>query len=97
MSGPDRVLGNDRVLGKWTFVKYVGPSASGKTGIWRVYAVAGSVALGEVRWFGRWRQYVFAPGDGTVWNPDCLNEVSRFVVKCTVDHQAAAARRRDAL
>jgi len=48
---------------------------------------------GKVKWFGRWRQYVFAPAANTVWNPDCLNEVSRFVVKCTVDHQLAAAAR----
>jgi len=82
-----------RVLGEWTTATFLGTSASRKTEIWEIRAVAGGATLGEVRWFARWRQYVFAPAVNTVWNPDCLNEVSRFVVKCTVDHQLAAARR----
>jgi len=85
--------GPDRVLGKWTTATFLEVSASGKTKVWEIRAVAGGAVLGKVKWFGRWRQYVFAPAANTVWNPDCLNEVSRFVVKCTVDHQLAAAAR----
>jgi hypothetical protein len=32
--------------------------------------------LGCIKWFGRWRQYAFFPESGTVWNPDCLREVT---------------------
>jgi hypothetical protein len=82
--------GPDRVLGKWTTATFLETSASGKTDIWAIHAVADGTPLGRVCWYGSWRQYVFFPADHTLWNPDCLNEVSRFVVKCTVDHRVAA-------
>lgn len=31
--------------------------------------------LGEIKWFGRWRQYAFFPADGTIWNSQCLEDV----------------------
>jgi hypothetical protein len=37
--------------------------------------------LGEIKWFGRWRQYAFFPEAGTVWNTDCLAEVSAQILK----------------
>lgn len=52
------------------------PSASGRTTVTEVHSVLRGDMLGEIRWMGRWRQYAFYPGDGTIWNPDCLAEVS---------------------
>ena len=31
--------------------------------------------LGEIKWFGRWRQYVFFPYGGTVFNIDCMKDI----------------------
>lgn len=31
--------------------------------------------LGEIKWFGRWRQYCFFPHALTVWNPECMEQV----------------------
>lgn len=31
--------------------------------------------LGDIKWFGRWRQYAFFPSHDTVWNPDCLKDI----------------------
>lgn len=36
--------------------------------------------LGEIKWFGRWRQYAFFPEPGTGWNPECLGEVTARIV-----------------
>lgn len=68
-------------LGKWTTAHYIGSSPSGKTDIWEIRSVAtgGAELLGEVRWYGRWRQYVLHPADDTIWNPDCLDEVGAFM------------------
>jgi hypothetical protein len=35
--------------------------------------------LGQIRWYGRWRQYAFFPCSGTAWNKGCLAEVRRFL------------------
>lgn len=35
--------------------------------------------LGEIKWFGRWRQYAFFPADGTVWNPQCMVEINEQI------------------
>lgn len=50
-------------------------SASGKTKIVNVYSARSGDKLGEIRWFGRWRQYAFFPGEGTIWNPECMKEI----------------------
>ena len=28
--------------------------------------------LGDIRWYGPWRQYVFEPAQGTIFNVECL-------------------------
>lgn len=35
--------------------------------------------LGEIKWFGRWRQYAFFPEADTVWNPECMDDVQACV------------------
>jgi hypothetical protein len=65
-------------LGKWTTATYVGTSPSGKTDLWEIQSAANGEFLGMIRWYGRWRQYVFHPAKQTIWNPDCLDEVSTF-------------------
>jgi hypothetical protein len=32
--------------------------------------------LGIIKWFGRWRQYAFFPDNGTVYNVECLNDIT---------------------
>jgi len=76
------------VKGKWTYSRYVSQSKSGKTEIWVIAAVADNTPLGQVYWYASWRQYVFYPADHTLWNADCLEEVSEFVRSLTVAHRA---------
>ena len=35
--------------------------------------------LGIIKWFGRWRQYAFFPGNGTVFNVECLNDIQSYI------------------
>jgi hypothetical protein len=41
-----------------------------------VLAKSNGEVLGTIHWFGRWRQYVFHPTAGTVFNPRCLDAIS---------------------
>ncbi len=37
------------------------------------------VTLGEIRWYGNWRQYALYPRPNTIWNPDCLETVNKVI------------------
>lgn len=50
-----------------------------KTGVWDVIAKEDGIVLGQVKWFARWRKYVFHPGYNTVYELDCLSDISLFL------------------
>lgn len=50
-----------------------------KTRIYQVCSKHDDSILGEVRWHGPWRQYVFIPLDGCIWSHDCLHDLSEFI------------------
>jgi len=62
------------------YIKFIGPkyTPSGKTRIWRVIATRNGALLGEIKWWGRWRQYTFFPEPSTIFNPDCMDEIGKF-------------------
>lgn len=35
--------------------------------------------LGEIKWYGPWRQYVFFPEEATIWNDRCLEDVQEVI------------------
>jgi hypothetical protein len=35
--------------------------------------------LGIIMWYGNWRQYAFFPEEGTIFNVECLNDISSFI------------------
>lgn len=43
--------------------------------------------LGMIKWFGRWRQYVFIPDQNTVWSSGCLTQISEFLIGCNVAYR----------
>ena len=65
------------------------PPTSARTKQWQITDSHGG-ALGRVRWYSGWRQYVFHPNvlADPVFNPDCLDEIARFVRARTVEHRA---------
>ncbi len=50
-----------------------------KTNVWEVVETRNGAVLGEIRWWGGWRQYVFFPCDETFYSWDCLFAISEFV------------------
>lgn len=55
--------------------EFAGKTKSGKTEIWNVLAKNHRDILGQIKWYGAWRQYTFRPADGTVFNTDCMREI----------------------
>ena len=66
------------------FISLASPrrSTSGKTMIWDVVNDFGA-KIGEIRWFGRWRCYSFYPLDGTIFEHQCLMDLSRLCQNAT--------------
>jgi hypothetical protein len=46
------------------------------THIVEVIAVRDGALLGVIKWYGAWRQYVFAPEPGCVFNVGCLRTIN---------------------
>lgn len=63
------------------------PRARGrKTDIWAVSDLHEG-DLGEVRWLGRWRQYVFDPSACTSFNAGCLRDMVAFLERVNSAHK----------
>jgi len=52
-----------------------------KTAVYNIVSVHHANIIGQVRWYGPWRQYVFEPEPLTVWNHICLQEIRDFLQK----------------
>jgi hypothetical protein len=65
----------------------VGKSASGKTNIWNVVSKSSEQVLAQIMWHGAWRQYVFRPLSGSIWNIDCLRDINIFMSSATTSHR----------
>lgn len=62
------------------YLKFIdGPSESGKTVVSLVVSKSQNIVLGQIKWFGRWRQYCFYPKEDTIWNKDCLIAVGNKI------------------
>jgi hypothetical protein len=52
------------------------PNEGKRTRRFHVFSVRQGMVLGRIAWFGRWRQYVFEPNPGTVFNNECLTSLA---------------------
>jgi hypothetical protein len=55
-----------------------------KTPIVAVHNKRSSVKLGEIKWYGAWRQYCFFPSEATIFNTGCLTDI-RVVIQQLMD------------
>ena len=57
-----------------------GFSDSGLTQVWNVLMIRhGLESLGEIRWFGRWRQYAFFPLENTLYSAGCMRDIAEHI------------------
>lgn len=50
-----------------------------KTQHWLVQSKLHGSLLGEIKWWGPWRQYVFFPQPETLFNPECMKDICQFI------------------
>jgi len=74
------------MISKWLTITEIGKSDSGKTLIWNV-ANGDEEFLGYVKWFGKWRKYAFFPAEDTIFEEECLRDLSFFCEQSTREHR----------
>ena len=76
---------------KYLVFCHVGTSDSGLTLHVNVLSKSGGFVLGRIFWFTTWRCYVFTPSNQTIWNQDCLRELSTHLETMNATHKKGTA------
>jgi hypothetical protein len=63
--------------GKW--IDFNEAQSKTKTKIFWVQNRNDNSLIGEVRWYGPWRQYAFYPMPNTVYERQCLMDITKFI------------------
>ena len=74
-------------MNKKTFIEFRHIGSKPKTNVYGIYSLENGGKLGEVYWYGPWRQYTFVPDYETVWHKGCLQDVIDFVDKVNREHR----------
>ena len=48
--------------------------------------------LGEIAWYGAWRQYVFMSEDGIIYNNGCLQDIAGVLTNLNNEHRKRQAK-----
>ena len=67
------------------------PNDGRKTRVFHVFSVRQGTLLGLIFWLGRWRQYVFEPDPGTVFNNECLTSLADRLGYLNTMHRPSTA------
>lgn len=62
-----------------TYIEFELIKNNPKTKVYSVKSIRGSVSLGVVSWFGKWRRYAFFPEEDTVFDSNCLEDIKNFM------------------
>lgn len=65
-----------------------------KTQIWDVVSVSSGTCLGQIKWWGAWRQYTFFPSPHTVFNTDCILAIAGELQSLNEEHRRKIAERK---
>lgn len=52
---------------------------TGKTKVFYVAAKNSTGFLGQIKWYGPWRKYAFFPEPNTIFETDCLTDITNFI------------------
>jgi len=52
---------------------------TGKTEIWNIISKSSEFILGQIKWYGPWRQYCFFPSPNSVFNNGCMEDIKKFI------------------
>lgn len=66
-------------------VTYEGGAVSGLTNVYRV-SDGDDAFLGVIRWYSKWKQYVFSPEIGCTFSETFLRDIAREIETLNAEH-----------
>ncbi len=75
----------DLVLSQYIEFDWVG--STGKTDIWNVLSKSSEYILGQIKWYGAWRQYCFWPSPQTIFSSRCMQDINQAVKQLMEDRR----------
>jgi hypothetical protein len=80
------IMADKERIGKYLVVCKWRRDPKKKTDKWSVQGLYNN-GLGVIAWYGPWRQYTFDPLEGTTFNKECLDDISRFLERVNKEHR----------
>ena len=71
---------------KWITIETIDNDGR-KTDVWEVWSKYESCSLGVIKWKANWRKYAFFPSADTVFEQDCMKDISGFIEKETKEYK----------
>ena len=65
------------MLGKYMIARLI--ETKPKTAVYDIISVHHGTKLGQIKWYGPWRQYIFEPEPLTIFNRDCMLAICGFL------------------
>lgn len=72
---------------KTTYIHFMIVDKRPKTIIMNVINNGSNTILGQIAWYGPWRQYVFNPKPSTIYNNRCLKEIQDVLTDLNTEHK----------
>ena len=54
---------------------------TGKTEVWNILSKSSGWILGQIKWYGAWRQYCFFPSPNSVFNLECMVDIKKLILE----------------
>lgn len=73
---------------EYQYIKFVEMIATGKTRRFTCHNIHENGSLGEVKWYGAWRQYCYFPTAQAVYSEGCLKDIADFMAQLKTEPAA---------
>ena len=80
---------------EYKYIHFVKVKGNPKTSIWICRNNKSNTDLGEVKWYGQWRQYCYFPDGMSVYNIDCLKDIIDFVNQLNKEKRLTVKKLKD--
>ena len=75
---------------RYKYIHFVKVKEKPRTAVYECRNNRSSEDIGQVGWYGPWRQYVFEAEMGAVFNNQCLLDIASFLFNLNREHKRKA-------
>jgi hypothetical protein len=66
---------------EYQYISFIKQPTTGKTQRWSCQNRGSGVELGQVKWYGAWRQYCYFPTLVAIYSAGCLIDIKDFITQ----------------